>query len=243
MVAVSDAERRQLVGLGVPDERVTLLPNPIDEREFEPPPDGERFRAAHGLGDAPLVLHLSKLTPRKGADALLRAFAAIDRPDVRLVIAGSDMDSGLDTDALVANRRAIRLGTLTGRDRLDALAAANVVVYPSRDEVFGLVPIEALLAGTPVIVCSDSGAGEIIGTVGGGHIVPPGDHESLAGAITSILAANGLWRQRARTAATRVRHRFGSDAVCAAPRRALPRDPRPPRRPEPPDRMTDPRPA
>src|SRR4051812_44846630 len=214
VVAVSDAERRQLLELGVPDERVTLLPNPIDEREFEPAPDGDRFRAEHGLGDAPIVLHLSKLTPRKGADTLVRAFDAIGRSEVRLVIAGSDMDSGLDTAALVANRRAVRIGTLTGRARLDALAAASVVVYPSTDEVFGLVPLEALLAGTPVIVCSDSGAGQIIGTVGGGHIVPPDDHESLAGAMSSILAADGLWRQRARTAATRVRQRFGSDAVC-----------------------------
>jgi len=80
--------------------------------------------------------------------------------------------------------------------------------------VFGLVPLEALLAGTPVIVCSDSGAGEIIGTVGGGHIIPPGDHASLAGAITSILAANALWRQRACIAAARVRQRFGTEAVC-----------------------------
>jgi glycosyltransferase involved in cell wall biosynthesis len=214
VVAVSDAERRQLVGLGVAEARVTLLANPIDEREFAPAPDGDRFRAAHGLGDDPIVLHLSKLTPRKGADSLVRAFAALDRPEARLVIAGSDMDSGLDTDALAANRRALRIGTLAGRDRLDALAAASVVVYPSTDEVFGLVPLEALLAGTPVIVCSDSGAGEIVGTVGGGHIVPAGDDGSLAGAIASILAANGLWRQRARTAGVRVRQRFGTDAVC-----------------------------
>jgi len=124
------------------------------------------------------------------------------------------MDSGLDAAALGTDPRVLRLGTLTGRDRLDALAAASVVVYPSKDEVFGLVPLEALLAGTPVIVCSDSGAGEIVGTIGGGHIVPPGDHASLAGAITSILDTNGLWRQRARIAGGRIRQRFGSDAVC-----------------------------
>ena len=214
VVAVSDAELRQLVGLGVPGDRVTLLPNPIDEREFEPAPDGRRFRAVHALGDAPVVLHLSKLTPRKGAGTLLQAVSAIDRAELRIIIAGSDMDSGLDAAALGTDPRVLRLGTLTGRDRLDALAAASVVVYPSKDEVFGLVPLEALLAGTPVIVCSDSGAGEIVGTIGGGHIVPPGDHASLAGAITSILDTNGLWRQRARIAGGRIRQRFGSDAVC-----------------------------
>ena len=44
--------------------------------------------------------------------------------------------------------------------------------------------------------------------------MPPGDHTSLAGAITSILDANGLWRQRARIAGGRITQRFGSDAVC-----------------------------
>ena len=153
------------------------------------------------------------------------------------------MDSGLDAAALAANPRVLRVGLLTGRDRLDALAAANVVVYPSRDEVFGLVPLEALLAGTPVIVCNDSGAGEIIGTVGGGHIVPPGDDDSLAGAIASMLAANALWRQRARTAARprapALRRRRG----VRPPRRALPRRAHARPRAEPPHGMTDPRPG
>ena len=102
---------------------------------------------------------------------------------------------------------------LTGRERLDALAAASVLAYPSTDEVFGLVPIEALLAGTPVIVSNDSGAGEIIGRIGGGHIVPSGDVESLAGAIDSMLSDISLWQQRARTAALRARLAFGADAV------------------------------
>ena len=213
VLAVSEAERQQLRALGVADARIALLPNPLDEREFDPAPDGSRFRQAHGLGDAPLVLLLAKLTPRKGAGALLRAFATITRPEARLVVAGSDMSSGVDFEDLAGNPRVRCVGLLTGAERLDALAAANVVVYPSRDEIFGLVPLEALLSGSPVIVCNDSGAGEIIGTVGGGHIVPPDDEDSLAGAIESMLAANGLWRRRARTAADRVRQRYGADAV------------------------------
>ena len=51
----------------------------------------------------------------------------------------------------------------------------GVLVYPSRDEIFGLVPLEALLCGTPVIVADDSGCGEVIQTVGGGQLVPVGD--------------------------------------------------------------------
>ena len=94
--------------LGVPDDRASrVLPNPIDEREFDPAPDGDRFRAAHGLGDAPIVLLLAKLTPRKGAGR--RCFARshkLARPDARLVIAGSDMESGLATGDLDRLERA-----------------------------------------------------------------------------------------------------------------------------------------
>jgi glycosyltransferase involved in cell wall biosynthesis len=214
VLAVSSAERAQLSALGVPHGRLTVLPNPIDLSEFEPPPDGARFRQQHRLGDAPLVLLLAKLTPRKGADVALRAFAKIPHKDARLVVAGSDMGSGLPIELLENDRRVKHVGLLEGRDRLDALAAATVVVYPSRDEVFGLVPLEALLSGSPVIVCSDSGAGEVISTVGGGHIVPVDDADSLAGAIESILSASGAWRHRARAAATRVRQLFDSNIIC-----------------------------
>jgi glycosyltransferase involved in cell wall biosynthesis len=218
VVATTDAERRQLRALGIEDSRIVVVPNPIDGREFHGERNAAAFRAAHGLGDAPLILFLGKLTPRKGVDVLVRAFHALGRPDVRLVIAGNDMGSGASADALAAalgvGDRMRRVGLLRGLQRLEALAAADVVVYPSRDEVFGLVAAEALLCGTPVVVCNDSGCGEIIGHVGGGHIVPYGDPETLAGAIASILDAPELWRQRARAAAARIRERFDAGVVC-----------------------------
>ena len=55
VLAVSESERAQLKELGVPDHRITVLPNPIDLREFDPPPEGARFRRRHDLGDSPLV--------------------------------------------------------------------------------------------------------------------------------------------------------------------------------------------
>jgi glycosyltransferase involved in cell wall biosynthesis len=214
VLAVSEAERAQLQALGVADNRIAVLPNPIDLREFDPAPDGARFRQRHGLGDAPLVLLLAKLTPRKGADVALRAFSRLATGNARLIVAGSDMGSGLPMDVFANSARMMHVGVLEGRDRLDALAAASVVVYPSKHEVFGLVPIEALLSGSPVIVCNDSGAGEVIGAVGGGYLVPVDDVSALAGAVDSMLAATSAWRQRARAAAVRVRELFGADIVC-----------------------------
>ena len=137
----------------------------------------------------------------------------------RLVIAGNDMGIGYGCRETVSRPRAFnrvtRVGLLRGRERLEALASADVVVYPSRDEVFGLVPLEALLCGTPVIVSNDSGCGEVIGRTGGGHIVPYGDRRTLAGAIDSILRSPAIWKTRAVSAGRKARKLFAAEIVCA----------------------------
>ncbi len=217
IVAVTDAERRQLVDLGLAEERIRLVPNPVDETEFNEGANVARFRRWYGLGDAPVVLFLGKLTPRKGVEHLVHAFSMLQTSGALLVIAGNDMGAGAAIDAAVSSHgignRVVRTGLLRGSDRIDAVAAADVLVYPSRDEIFGLVPLEALMAGTPVVVCNDSGCGEVIGRIGGGHVVPYADPVTLAGAIDAILGAPSLWKQRAASAARRARALYGVDVV------------------------------
>ena len=219
VLAVSRAERRQLVELGVPDHKIHVIPNPVDLDEFTQPIDGRRFRARVGEGDTPLVLFLGKLTPRKRVDLLVDAFGRVRHPSARLVIAGNDMGALAETRAAVHTYgladRVVFTGLLGSRERLEALAAAAVVVYPSHDEVFGLVPLEALLCGTPVIVADDSGCGEVVGEVGGGHVIPLGSADALSSAILDVLRAPGDWATRADAAGRCVRHTFGADAVTA----------------------------
>jgi glycosyltransferase involved in cell wall biosynthesis len=107
-------------------------------------------------------------------------------------------------------------GLLRGRRRLEALADADVVVYPSQDEIFGLVPLEALLMGSPVIVAGDSGCGEVVARMGGGQVVAVGDDAALAVAIVDILEKPDYWRSVANGASERVRASYGQDIVCAA---------------------------
>ena len=219
VLATSEAEFRQLVETGIPRHRVTVVPNPLDLGEFSNVPAREIFRRKHGLGDGPIVLFLGKLTPRKGVDVLLHAFGLATDTGARLVIAGNAMGMGTTVErlsaGLVLSSRVTRVGLLRGRERLEALASADVVVYPSRDEVFGLVPLEALLCGTPVIVSNDCGCGEVIGRTGGGHIVPFGDRRTLAGAIDSILRSPALWKTRAVSAGRKARKLFAAEIVCA----------------------------
>jgi glycosyltransferase involved in cell wall biosynthesis len=218
VTAVSHAEVLQLRALGVDAASIVRIPNPIDEAEFVQPLDPERCRRQMQVGDAPLVLFLGKLTPRKGVDDLVRAVALLRDTRIRLIIAGNDM--GIERTLLSLIRRlglvdrVTLVGLLTARDRLDALAAADVVVYPSRDEIFGLVPLEALLAGTPVVVCNDSGCGEVIAETGGGCLTRPGDITALASAIERVLGDVPAWRADARAGAVSARRLFGTQVVC-----------------------------
>jgi glycosyltransferase involved in cell wall biosynthesis len=220
VVAVSMAEQRQFADLGVSERAVRVIGNPIDLREFSTPIVRGRFRRQAGVGSDPLVLFLGKITPRKNVDTLVRAFARLGTRNARLVIAGNDMGGGERARALAhelrVEKRTTLSGLLTADARLHALADADVVVYASEHEVFGLVPFEALLAGTPVVVADDSGCGDLVGATGGGLVVPVNDVDALARAIDEVLARPATWRAKAQAAQSFVREQYGDDIVCEA---------------------------
>ena len=135
-----------------------------------------------------------------------------------LVIAGNDLGAGRAIRARVRHCRlepqTVFAGLLRGRERLEALADADVVVYPGRDEVFGLVALEAILAGTPVIVADDSGCAEVIAGTGGGRIVPEGDARALAAAISHVLADSRAARRATAEVRDHVIATYASERIC-----------------------------
>ena len=217
VLAVSQAERAQLLSMGVAAQRIRVVPNPLDLDEWAPPPARGGFRRQHNLGDVPLVVFLGKMTPRKRLDVVMAAMPRVQMRAARLVVAGNDMGSGPAARQLAStlgiSERTQFVGLVTGRARLDLLTDADVVVYPSADEVFGLVPLEALLCGTPVVVADDSGCGEIVGALDGGQVVAVGDPDALAAAIDRALASPQAWRVRAASGAAAVAERFGGPVV------------------------------
>ncbi len=189
-VAVSQAEVPQYVAAGVAPERVRIVPNGVRLDEFRDLPARGSFRRAFGLGDGPLVVFVGKITPRKGVDVLLRALAAMP-PSVRLVVAGNFMMPEAPiralADSLRLTDRVIFTGLLLPDDRNAAFVDADVVAYPSTDEIFGLVAAEALMCETPVVVCDDSGCGELVRAADAGRAVPYGDAAALATALRTLL--------------------------------------------------------
>jgi glycosyltransferase involved in cell wall biosynthesis len=221
VIAVTDFERRQLeTDLRQPrGGGVRVVPNPLAPMPACQLPRRDRFRERLGLSGAPVLMYLGTLSPRKQPAMLARAAAMLGRADAQLVFAGNDMGAGRSTRQAVREAglepRTRFTGLLTGPSRYEALAAADILVYPSYGEVFGLVPLEALQSGTPVIVSNDSGCGEIIAGLGGGLLVSPGDPPALAGAITAMLGDLPRWREEALMAGAEASRRFHPGIVAA----------------------------
>ena len=219
IIAVSRAEASQLTEFGVSRSKLAVVPNPLDLTEFANVERG-RFRPRFGIeADRPVVMYLGKLTPRKRLDTLVEAFAGLPDRRALLVIAGNDMGYDRQLRSLIDTfqiaDRTLLTGLVAGPARLEALADADVVSYASELEVFGLVPVEALLCGTPVVVANDNGCGEVVTETGGGILVPPGDAPALRTALDRILTERKRWREeaaRARGGALR----YSSESVAEA---------------------------
>lgn len=196
-VSASDAARHQQAG--IPPERIVRIPNGLDLGEFQALPPRGTFRARHGLGQRPLVAYLGQLSPRKGVEHLVEAFADGAMGEAVLVVAGAPREAagaastaaGTAAGGAAAGDTggAVRFcGLLRGEERLELLADADVLVYPSTAEVFGLVPFEGLLCGAPVVVGDDCGCGELIAEAGAGLLVRHGDVAGLRARIRTLLA-------------------------------------------------------
>ena len=190
--AVSDYTRGILVSrYGINPAKVSVVYNAPDADELPPataPESGAR---------QPWVVFLGRLTFQKGPDHFLRAAAEVAQldPAARFLICGSgDMLDALKQQAQalgIAERVEFR-GFLTpgAVDRL--LAQSSLLVMPSVSEPFGLVALEALRAGTPVVLSRQSGVREVLG-----HSLQVDfwDHEKLADQILAVLRLPVLARQ------------------------------------------------
>lgn len=137
--------------------------------------------------DRPSILFAGRLESYKGVHILIEAMKILP-PSIHLKIAGTGPDTA-KLKALAKNNPSIEfLGFVPGNDLWKLMAEATVVVVPSVwEEVYGLVALEALCYGTPVVVAKSGGLQEVVGDSQAGSIVPPNNPKALANAIKSIL--------------------------------------------------------
>jgi glycosyltransferase involved in cell wall biosynthesis len=188
-VVVSQAERRQHIQAGILPERIVEIPNGLDLGEFYPLPPRGLFRRRLGIApDRPMVVYLGQLSPRKGVEHLVAAFNRDSPAGAALVVGGNDMGGGKLAKAVADPLAPVHfVGLLEGEERIQLLVDADVLVYPSTAEVFGLVPFEGLLSGTPAVVGDDCGCGELIHGAGAGLLVQHGDVPALRTRIQQLI--------------------------------------------------------
>jgi phosphatidylinositol alpha-mannosyltransferase len=184
-VAVSDAAasfvRRVVRG------PLEIVPNGVDVRAFSDP-----GRPVEGLPAGPKILWVNRLDPQKGFEIMLRAFEQIasEVGEVHLLVAGDGRDRVL-LRSLPGDLRSriLRLGTVAHEALPRYHAAADVFVSPATgQESFGIVLVEAMAAGVPVVASDIEGYREVVRDGVDGLLAPPNDPNALAAAIRRVLS-------------------------------------------------------
>ncbi len=229
LVAATALERDQMQTLyGADPAKVAIVPPGVNLTQFRRLPSAV---AKASIGIPPehrLILFVGRVQPIKGIDTLIRAMALVLarepelRPNTCLIIIGGDPNGGSEQNEmarLTALRETLGLGdlvTFLGSKDQDTLvnyySAAVTVVVPSHYESFGMVALEAMACGTPVIASDVGGLSVNIAPGFNGYLVPAGDAEALAAKLTLLLKYDAL-RGQLGWQASRWAERYGWDTI------------------------------
>jgi len=219
VVATCHDEVRELRELGGDPDRISVVPCGIDPELFRPQgPVASAGSATHRL------LVLGRLVPRKGVDDAIRALGALSSAggpgtDAELVVAGGPTGRGLDRDPEVRRLRRLArhcgvgnrvrfVGSVSRSEVPDLIRSADVVISVPWYEPFGIVPVEAMACGRPVVGTAVGGLRDTIVSGRTGVLVPPRDPAALAGAVRRLLANPSLRARMGDEAVARVRLHF-----------------------------------
>jgi len=188
LLAVSDAMRRDMAAIGIDAQKIAVHYTGIDTMRFHPG-DRAAARAALGMGDAPALLTVGALIPRKGQALVIEALPAL--PGVHYWLAGAGEEEGryraLAAKLGVADRVHF-LGPVANAELPQLYRAADVVVMPSASEGLANAWVEALACGTPIAISDAGGAGELVTSPTAGRIAQR-TAPAIAEAVQAILAA------------------------------------------------------
>ncbi|MFE6222492.1 glycosyltransferase [Streptomyces sp. NPDC057854] len=220
IVATCRDEVEELAAMGIARSKTDIVPCGVDPTVFRPDgPAAPRGPYRHRL------LHLGRLVPRKGAAVSVAALRGL--PDTELVIAGGPPRDVLDTAPEVRRLRALAVDAgvadrvyFTGavpRPAVPALMrSADVILCPADYEPFGIVPLEAMACGRPLVASAVGGQLDSVAHGVTGLHVPPGQPRPLAAAVRLLLADPALRARYGEAGRHRVLRRFSWASVAAA---------------------------
>ncbi|MBV9092113.1 MAG: glycosyltransferase [Mycobacteriaceae bacterium] len=218
VAATSTDEVFELVRLGRPRSRTSVIPCGVDLKRFTP--DGPRAQRSARRR----VVAVGRLVPRKGFDILVRAIVAVPGTEL-LIVGGPDVGGlGFDPEAVRLSTLAAELGVadrvrLTGsvsRPEMPALLrSADVVACTPWYEPFGIVPVEAMACGVPVLAAAVGGMLDTVVDGGTGVLVPPRDPGACAEALNAMLADPARLAEWGRAGRARAESRYSWDRIAA----------------------------
>ena len=177
--------------VGVDAERIVVTPLGVDER-FAPGEVPEELLAGLGI-DGPYVMTVGTLQPRKNIESAIRAFEQLARAGVehRLVVVGARGWRDEQLLAMVAAspvaERIVLVGRISDDEMIGLQRGADLFVFPSLYEGFGIPPLEAMACGTPVVSSDRTSLPEVVGDAG--VLVDPTDVPALADAIAGVIGS------------------------------------------------------
>jgi glycosyltransferase involved in cell wall biosynthesis len=192
VIAVSEFAADEIAAnTPIPRERMRVVPNGVDLARASPE-DVDRVRRSYEIDDRPYVFWIGTFQPRKNVAHLLEAFARLDEAELphRLVLAGQ-VGWVSDDEAAIRRlgRRVRSLGPVPEADATALYAGADLFVFPSRHEGFGIPVLEAMTQGTAVVASAIPALREVGGDAA--RFVPVDDVDALADAIGSLLRDAG----------------------------------------------------
>jgi D-inositol-3-phosphate glycosyltransferase len=222
VICASEGEREMLAtAYGVPPQHVSVVPCGVDTDHFQPS-DRAAARAAVGLdGDDPVILFVGRIVRLKGIDILVRAAAQLEGAFQLLIVGGDRKDASRKRELVELSRELgiadrIRFVDAVPHERLPLYYnAADVCVVPSYYESFGLVAVEAMACGTPVVASRVGGLKDTVQDGRTGYLVPWHCPEPFAERLELLLNNESL-RMRLGLEARAVAERYRWSEVAAS---------------------------
>jgi glycosyltransferase involved in cell wall biosynthesis len=217
VIALSRIEAEQYRSMGVPEEKIAIIPNGIDLSEYANLPPKGSFKKKYYIKDEEkIVLYLGRVNRIKGIDFLIKSFAYLIKngfENVKLVIAGPD-DGYLSeakslVDSFKLNGKVLFTGLLSEIDKIRAYVDSSVCCYLNPCEPFGLVPLEAAACGTPVVVSSGTYMANIVNMGKFGFSVRYGNIDDLVKIMEKSAKDNNLLNEMGRCGRQYVFENFG----------------------------------
>jgi glycosyltransferase involved in cell wall biosynthesis len=199
-------------GVPLPDEKISIVPNGVQLKDFANLPPAEPSRTRWKLGSGPVVLFLGRLHERKGLQLLIPAFAGAVQtaPDARLLIVGPDEGMlstlGAQVEHFSLGGRVIFTGMLTGDDKLAALAASDLFALPAVGEGFSMAVLEAMACGLPVLLTPGCNFPEVVDA--GAGLVVEREVTALRDALDRLLTGGERRASMGRSARALVHARY-----------------------------------